>query len=34
MKHVFEELTLDTQFISAALLPVGLLIGLVSALVL
>ena len=29
-----EQLTLDTQFITAALMPLGLLIGLVTALIL
>ena len=34
MKTILSELTLDTQFLSAALLPLGLLIGVVSALIL
>ena len=32
MKKMISELTLDTQFLSAALLPLGLVIGVVSAL--
>ena len=34
MKKTISELTLDTQFLSAALLPLGLVIGVVSALIL
>ena len=34
MKEKFRELTLDTQFLSAALLPLGLVLGVVSALIL
>ena len=32
MKDTLESLTLDTQFLSASLLPLGLLLGLVCAL--
>ncbi len=32
MKNTLKELTLDTQFLSASLLPLGLVIGVVSAL--
>ena len=32
MKNSLKELTLDTQFLSASLLPLGLVIGVVSAL--
>lgn len=34
MKDTLESLTLDTQFLSASLLPLGLFLGLVCALVL
>ena len=34
MKKTISELTLDTQFLSAALLPLGLVIGVVYALIL
>ena len=32
MKNSIRELTLDSQFLSASLLPLGLVIGVVSAL--
>ena len=32
MKDTLESLTLDTQFLSASLLPLGLLLGLICAL--
>ena len=34
MKATLHELTIDLQFASASLLPLGLLIGIVSALIL
>ena len=34
MKNKIRELTLDTQFLSASLLPLGLVIGVVYALIL
>lgn len=34
MKNTLNSLTLDTQFLSASLLPLGLVIGIVSALIL
>ena len=33
MKKITEQLTLDTEFLSASLLPIGLLIGLLSAII-
>lgn len=34
MKNIFDELSLDPRFISASLLPLGLLIGFISAVIL
>ena len=34
MKNRLHELTLDTQILSASLLPLGLVIGVISALIL